>query len=237
MRILTITGLFPNSSNPLLGTFMLDRVKAIAMAGHEVRVIAPVRYVPPGPLPQRYRSLRFVPHRERIDGLDVEHPRFLAIPRAGRTHDQAYARGIRRTLRRMVLHWKPDILDVNYLFPDACGVSRVARDLSLPFVCTARGSDVKWRGVQGSHSTCARGGCRGSCCLGRPGSRDGRLWTLLRRHTRHQERSRYECLPSHQAICCPALPWAPPESTHSSLRGPSCEGASTGAARACPRSP
>ncbi len=146
MRILTITRIFPNRTDPMFGTFILDRVKAMAGQGHEVHVVAPVPYVPPGPVPLRHRPLRSVPSVEDIDGFRVDHPRFIAVPKVGRLHARSYARGIEATVRRLVETFQPDILDGNYLYPDACGVAQVARRLGLPHVCTARGSDVTYFG-------------------------------------------------------------------------------------------
>jgi teichuronic acid biosynthesis glycosyltransferase TuaC len=146
MRILTVTRLFPNAVDPAFGTFILARVKAIVRAGHEVRVVAPVPYVPPGPVPERHRIWRFVPRVEEVEGCVVEHPRFVAFPKVGRAHARGYALGITPSVQRAVREFRPDVVDVHYLYPDACGVSRVVPRFALPYVCTARGSDVKYFG-------------------------------------------------------------------------------------------
>ncbi|MHC4134516.1 MAG: glycosyltransferase [Planctomycetota bacterium] len=143
MRILTITNLFPSSSAPTAGVFIRERIKAVVARGVEVRVIAPVPYVPPGPVPARYRRIRATPEADEVDGVSVRYPRYLVIPKAGtRFQAWAYARGLRDVLRSEIEGFRPDILDAHYLYPDACGVARAAREFDVPYACTARGSDV-----------------------------------------------------------------------------------------------
>jgi len=143
MRVLAISGLFPRSTAPTFGLFVLQRLAALAERGAIVRVISPLPSVPPGPLPSRYVRMRATPARETVGGLDVWFPRYFMLPRIGmRWQAAGYARGIRRLVRRMVDEYRPDVLDVHYLYPDACGVARVAKELGVPYVCSARGSDV-----------------------------------------------------------------------------------------------
>jgi len=147
MRVLTITGLFPSRVAPTQGVFLLQRIRAVRDEGAAVRVLAPVPYVPPGPVPARYARVRATPDAEEIDGLAVRHPRYFMVPKVGMYwQDRAYARGLARALREEVERFRPDLLDVHYLYPDACAVARLARELGLPYVVTARGSDVKLLG-------------------------------------------------------------------------------------------
>lgn len=147
MRILTISGLFPSRNAPAHGVFVLQRTKALRDAGHEVRVLAPVPWVPPGPVPARYAKIRSTPRDEVIEGIPVRHPRYFMIPKVGvYAQDRLYACGIARAARAAMDDFHPDLIDVHYLYPDACGVARVANRLGLPYVCSARGSDVKTLG-------------------------------------------------------------------------------------------
>lgn len=143
MRILTITNLFPSSNAPTSGVFIRERIKAVVARGAEVRVIAPVPWVPPGPAPARYRRIRATPESGEVDGVSVRYPRYLMIPKAGtRFQARGYARALRKVLREEIEGFRPDILDAHYLYPDACGVARVAAEFGVPYACTARGSDV-----------------------------------------------------------------------------------------------
>jgi glycosyltransferase involved in cell wall biosynthesis len=144
VKILTITGLCPRPAAPTQGVFIKQRVLALRARGAEVRVIAPLPWVPPGPVPERYRRIRETPAEAVLDGLAVRYPRYLMIPKFGMRRQAAgYARGIRGAVAEELAGFRPDVLDAHYLYPDACGVARVARAFDVPYACTARGSDVK----------------------------------------------------------------------------------------------
>ncbi|MGH7163729.1 MAG: glycosyltransferase, partial [Planctomycetota bacterium] len=144
MRLLTITSLFPNAVMPTQGIFIHQRMRAVAAKGAQVRVIAPVPFVPPLPVPRAYARWRAVPREEEIGGLRVLHPRYPLIPKVGMAlHAWGYARGIAAAARAEAERFRPQLVDVHYLYPDACAAATVARALKLPYVCSARGSDVK----------------------------------------------------------------------------------------------
>ncbi|MDH3591045.1 MAG: glycosyltransferase [Planctomycetota bacterium] len=135
--------MFPSIAAPTRGVFVYQRAKALRAQGVEVKVISPVPTVPFMP-PASYRKLRDTPRREVFGGVEVRHPRYLMIPKVGMyIQDRAYARGIRKAVLEEVEDFRPDVLDAHYLYPDACAVSRVAAEASVPYVCSARGSDVK----------------------------------------------------------------------------------------------
>jgi teichuronic acid biosynthesis glycosyltransferase TuaC len=144
MRVLTVTSLFPSFVLPAHGVFVLRRVEAMRDEGAEVRVVSPVPWVPPGPLPSGYREIRSIPRAEEIRGIPVRRPRYLMLPKVGMWfQDRAYARSIRKALREERERFRPDVIDVHYLYPDACAVARVAQEMGIPFIVSARGSDVK----------------------------------------------------------------------------------------------
>ena len=145
-RILTITRLFPNSVFPLLGNFILNRLEALSRLGHEVKVVSPIPFLPPFVSYGTYGRWRNIPKMDTIRGIEVHYPRFPAIPRMIRFHGHGYALGIQRTIKRLIGTFNPDLVDVHYLYPDACGAARIIGPHSLPLVCTARGSDVKYFG-------------------------------------------------------------------------------------------
>ncbi|MHC4819177.1 MAG: glycosyltransferase [Planctomycetota bacterium] len=143
-RCLAVTSLFPSASQPTHGVFVLQRLQALAHRGADVRVLAPVPYVPPGPVPARYAELRSIPRADEIGGLSVRYPRYAMIPKISMNAQAwSYARGITGAVRQAIRTWQPHLLDAHYLYPDACAVGRVARRFGIPYVCSARGSDVK----------------------------------------------------------------------------------------------
>src|SRR5262249_5112053 len=50
--------------------------------------------------------------------------------------------GTRAATRLAKQGWTCDVLDAHYLYPDGVAAAHVARELGVPFVVTARGSDV-----------------------------------------------------------------------------------------------
>lgn len=132
MRVLTVASRLPRPDAPGAGTLVLDRIRAIRDAGAEVRIIAPV------PWPRK------APHEDEIDGMSRRGVRYSRIPVIGtRFEAAAYARAIRAVLAAEVSEFKPDVIDVHDLYPDAVAVLSAAAKTGLPVVVTAHGADVK----------------------------------------------------------------------------------------------
>lgn len=146
LRLLVFTTLFPHAGLPTQGVFVENRLRHLVGTGRvEATVLALVPWFPS-------RSERFgtwarhagAPAVEQRHGIRVLHPRFLALPKVG----MALAPGL--------LHWAAaraarqlmaagavfDLIDAHYLYPDGVAAVRLGRQLGLPVVITARGSDV-----------------------------------------------------------------------------------------------
>lgn len=141
--ILTFTNLFPSAILPQHGLFVRERMARVVDAlGCPWRVVAPRPRVP--------RTLRWLapnpfatmPPAETVDDVTVEHPAYLHIPGLS-LHAQA-RRMARASLPvvRAVTAAGTWILDAHYLYPDGVAAAEIARQLSLPYVLTARGSDL-----------------------------------------------------------------------------------------------
>jgi len=144
--LLTFTTLYPNSAQPEHGIFVENRLRFL-LASEKVRshVVAPVAYFPfTGRVFGRYGAYASVPRQERRHGIVVDHPRFLSLPGFGNawTPKLLYL-SVRHHVRKL-LHSNPAIrlIDAHYYYPDGVAASYLAREFSLPFVVTARGSDV-----------------------------------------------------------------------------------------------
>lgn len=146
LRILTFTTLYPNAERPQYGVFVENRLRHLLASGAvTARVLAPVPYFP-------LRSERFgayaafarVPAREVRFGIDIEHPRFLTIPKVGMSMAPylLYA-AARPTLGRLLASGERfDLIDAHYLYPDGVAAVMLGRAARLPVTVTARGSDV-----------------------------------------------------------------------------------------------
>lgn len=147
MRILTFTSLFPSTARPRHGIFVETRLRQLVSdTGIDARVIAPVPWFP-------FRSPRFgdyarfaaTPrHALRDSGLRVSHPRYLMLPKVGvGLQPESMARAAMADVAALADEgWRPDLIDAHYLYPDGVAAAMLAQRLGLPFVVTARGTDV-----------------------------------------------------------------------------------------------
>jgi glycosyltransferase involved in cell wall biosynthesis len=143
ISILTASTLFPNSRQPSHGIFVETRLRHLVASGKvAAHVLAPVTWAPPF-LPA-YEKLRQVPDREHRNGLDVEHPRYVVIPRIGMNlAPHTLYRAMRKRLRQLLDQGlKVDLIDAHYFYPDGIAAAWLAQEFGLPLTITARGTDI-----------------------------------------------------------------------------------------------
>ena len=139
MRLLFISNLFPDTTQPWRG---LDNVTLL----HEMRALRPeadIRVICLRPGHGFWRGAP-CPMKPRA-GDEVLHPTYgwaPYIPKLGGCNDRLFALAVKQALKSLPQNWKPDVLLVPWLFPDACGVNRVPALRGVPMVCVAQGSDV-----------------------------------------------------------------------------------------------
>jgi len=139
VRLLTLTTLFPNGRHPRHGIFVANRLRRLCDTGRiDATVIAAVPR-----FPGAYRDSAMIAQHETISGFEVRHPRFINIPGIGmRIQPDLLARALLEELRREDVASKFDVIDAHYFYPDGVAAARIANALGLPFVITARGSDI-----------------------------------------------------------------------------------------------
>lgn len=146
IRLLTFSTLFPNAAQPTHGVFVENRLRHLLASGRATStVIAPIPWFPS-------RNRRFgawanyaaVPSEEVRHGIRVLHPRFAAPPKIGMyTGPWTLLRAARDAFKR--LHDEGarfDAIDAHYLYPDGVAAVWLGREVGLPVVITARGSDT-----------------------------------------------------------------------------------------------
>lgn len=144
-RLLTFSTLYPNAAQPNHGVFVENRLRhLVGTGGATSSVLSPIPWYPAklgGPA--AWSRLAHVPTSEQRHGLNLHHPRYLVIPRIGMSAAPAllYAGAI-ATARRLHAAHQFDLIDAHYVYPDGVAAIRLGRDLGLPVVITARGSDV-----------------------------------------------------------------------------------------------
>jgi glycosyltransferase involved in cell wall biosynthesis len=145
LSIVTATTLFPNGARPTHGIFVKARLRKLLASGEvEARVVAPMGWMPPlVPYPDAAR-LRAVPMHEAIDGIAVEHPRYLIVPKIGMSVTPFFLyHALKRAIGAILKSGRPiDLIDAHYFYPDGVAAAWVARDFGLPLTITARGTDL-----------------------------------------------------------------------------------------------
>lgn len=145
LSILTVSTLFPNSVQPSHGIFVETRLRRLVADGKvTARVLAPVPWAPPGLPGVEMKKLRAIPNFEQRNGLDVDHPRYVVIPKLGMnlTPHTLY-RAMRHRLRQMLdAGLKVDLIDAHYFYPDGVAAVWLGAEFNLPVVITARGTDI-----------------------------------------------------------------------------------------------
>ncbi|MBA3817284.1 MAG: glycosyltransferase family 4 protein [Deltaproteobacteria bacterium] len=143
MRVLAITKIFPNAAEPLSAPFNRQQFAALARRC-ELEVMATLPWYPGSGLLARWSSagkLAQVPHRERIEGIEVTHPRTLFVPRlAHGTWGPLYAASI--APRLAAYRGKVDVVLGSWAYPDGFAAVVAARLLGVPCVVKLHGSDI-----------------------------------------------------------------------------------------------
>ncbi len=145
-NLLTVTTLYPNAHQPNHGVFVENRLRHLVASGAaRSEVIAPVPWFPSdNPLFGDWGRYAGIPALERRHGLVVHHPRYLALPRVGLISGPwMLHRALRGAVRRLMRDGRRfDAIDAHYLYPDGVAALWLGKELGLPVVVTARGSDT-----------------------------------------------------------------------------------------------
>ncbi len=147
-----ISHMYPSPVNPTNGIFVHEQVKALRDRGHDVRVVSPKGWAPPGL--GRWSAYREVVATDEVEGITVNYPRKLTLPggRLGHRNADAFLLGIRRTVRAIHAEWPIDVIHAHMVVPDGWAAARVGHELGVPVVGTAHRADVLDIPAQGAKS-------------------------------------------------------------------------------------
>jgi glycosyltransferase involved in cell wall biosynthesis len=146
LRILTFSTLFPSSVRPTHGIFVETRLRELLKSGRVAsRVIAPVPWFPStNPRWGEYARFAATPAREQRNGIDVQHPRYLLLPKVGMTSAPlTMALAARGAVQRLLDEgYDFDLIDAHYYYPDGVAAALLAKWFGKPVTITARGTDL-----------------------------------------------------------------------------------------------
>jgi len=143
-RVLVLTGIFPNRSNPTWGVHVFQNVRALS--GHaDVRVVATVPWVPKAIARGRYKQHAGALARDQWEGIDVVYPRFFVVPKIARfLHGWEYFYSIRSAVSREINSFRPDVILAYFAYPYGFAAVQLGRMFNLPVVISCRGSDINY---------------------------------------------------------------------------------------------
>lgn len=144
MKVLVFTNLFPNSVYPNHGIFTQHRMgSSHGQDGCEIRVVAPVPYCPPWPALGEWYAKSRIPAFERIDGIDVYHPRYPLIPKISMPlHGFLMFLFSLQQVKRIHREFPFDLIDGHFVYPDGFAAVLLARAMKKPVVVSALGTDI-----------------------------------------------------------------------------------------------
>src|SRR5215475_5226238 len=127
IRLLTFSTLFPNNMQPNHGVFVANRLRHLVASGEVTStVVAPVPWFPSNsPRYGAWGRYANVVAQETLSGIQVHHPRFLTIPKAGMAIAPVllYRAALPFVRRLMAAGLRFDAIDAHYMYPD--GVAAV----------------------------------------------------------------------------------------------------------------
>ncbi|WP_437591236.1 glycosyltransferase family 4 protein [Sorangium sp. So ce1000] len=140
MRILLITKIFPNATNP--GQAPFNRRQFAALSKYcDIDVFATIPWFPGASRFSRWSMSSDAPREDVIEGLPVRHPRFLYVPKvAPYLNGPLYAASMLFELARH--RPAPDVIVGSFAYPDGFAAVCLAELLGVPAVVKVHGSDV-----------------------------------------------------------------------------------------------
>lgn len=145
LRVLTYSSLFPNSQRPTHGVFVAERLRHLHQhVDVDVDVVAPVPWFPSTAARfGQYAGFARVAPVESHGDFTVHHPRHVVIPKVAMwSQPSLMARGTCRCVEHLASRKRSQLIDAHYLYPDGVAAAAIAQHLGLPYLLTARGSDV-----------------------------------------------------------------------------------------------
>ncbi len=152
LRVLVSSGIFPNRALVNRGIYNLKAATALA-ASCDVRVVAPVPYLPRLVRARGYEWYAQVPRRDRVGVFEVDYPRYFVTPKVGRgLHGWLLYASVRGTYRKIVREFRPDLILGYFAYPYGFANVLLGRDAGIPVFTFCRGSDIHSIAQNPSHA-------------------------------------------------------------------------------------
>ena len=146
-KILIVSSLFPLPTAPHRGQFVSDQVRLLRESGHDVRVIAPVPWLPKWAEKSRpnFKGVSKSPRYFEFEKTPVFSPRFIAFP--NQPFPSISIKSASNSMKKVVKFlgdWKPEIVHIHTLFPIFKLGKKLSEYYSTPLVATVHGWDFDY---------------------------------------------------------------------------------------------
>ncbi len=142
MRVLVLSSVYPSATIPTRGIFVHERTRHLSPVDR-LEVVAPVSWFPLNRL-LRGKDRALVPAAGIRDGVSVSYPRFLSIPRVGKSLDGLlYFASVLPALLHLRRRFRFDLIDAHFAYPDGLAGILLGRLFDVPVVVTLRGTEVR----------------------------------------------------------------------------------------------
>lgn len=136
-------GSFPSKTQPVHGVFVKERVRFVAQAGVDIRVVAPTPYFPPIKCFKRWYPWSQIPKYENVDGLQVIRPRYLLLPKiGGYWHPSLMYPAAFSAMRKLQTEFDFELIDSHFAYPNGVAAVKLGKRFNKPVVITGRGADI-----------------------------------------------------------------------------------------------
>jgi len=143
LRVLVVTKLFPNGVSPSFAVYNGLQMAALSRLC-QVDIRATVPWFPGARILKKWSpagQFSELPRRETVNGMDIRHPRFLSLPKVGRTWAAGlYAASLWPSVRG--LKGKIDVVLGCWAYPDGLAAIQLARLLGAASAVKVHGSDL-----------------------------------------------------------------------------------------------
>jgi predicted glycoside hydrolase/deacetylase ChbG (UPF0249 family)/glycosyltransferase involved in cell wall biosynthesis len=144
LRILSLSGEYPNPREPGKALFIQARLQAISKVA-DVSVVAPVALLDYANPQGNLLGSRGIPFLRTDDRIEVFHPRWIYPPRGGALNAVCLYIRLLPLVYRLKKRRQFDVIDAHFLHPEGIAAALLGATFKLPFVVTMRGSEFLHR--------------------------------------------------------------------------------------------
>ncbi len=143
LKALVVSRLYPRPSDPVLGVFVEEEVKALS-SHCDIKVLSPIPWFPPLRIFKRWYEYSRTPVQEKRKGVEVFRPRAIVFPRNFLFPflGLSFYLSVRRCVNQLEKNFPFDLIHAHTVHPDGFAAAMLGRAYGRPTVITLHGGDV-----------------------------------------------------------------------------------------------